>query len=193
MTKEERFATRDVDALLKAMLILSRTVDRVLETRASDAAEVPLSRSHLQILRLLHRRKTQTSSDIARYLGVTKPGVSQIVAAMVRRGLLHRHTSHEDRRQQELSLSPKGRAVLERVRGKQRHFVRSAVRENEKARTRGWIETLNEMTRALVISDRNFQRFCLQCGAHANDTCVLEDGQARCLYLEARARRPVAR
>jgi hypothetical protein len=42
---------------------------------------------------------------------------------------------------------------------------------------------MNEATQALAQADKDFQEFCLQCGAHADGTCVLVGGQAACLYL----------
>lgn len=181
------------DGLLKAMLVFSRTVERVLQERASEAARDSISRSKLQILRLLDRRGAQSAAQIARFLSVSKPAITQTVASMLEDELLEREISKEDRRRFELSLTSKGRQALREVIGKQRHFVRNAVRDLETKDVASWTSVLDQMARALVQADRRFQGYCLQCGAHANDTCVLSGGPATCLFLEMSADRTTRR
>ena len=98
MAKKAPSSTSSVDQMAKAMLVLARTIDYVLESRAVEVAtDKPLSNSKVQVLRLLAQRAGQTSSQVARYLGVSKPAVSQIIDAMVRSKLVTRKTSRDDR------------------------------------------------------------------------------------------------
>lgn len=174
----------DTDRLLKAMLVISRTVEHVLESRAVEDACGPLSRPRVQILRLLGQRGHQGSTQIARYLGVSKPAVSQIIDSMVREKLVVRTISRHDRRGVELKLSAKGRKAFQKVLGEQRHMIRNAVRQAAGANAIEWIQTLERISGALARADKAFQQFCLQCGAHADGTCVLVGGDAECLFLQ---------
>lgn len=184
MASKASLTVESVDNLLKALLVLSRAVDRVLETQAVDsAAPHRLSSSKVQVLRLLAQRSGQTSSQIARFLGVSKPAVSQIVDSMVRGRLVARKTAKADRREIHLRLTEKGKALFKSVRKEQRHYVRTALREANGADPAQWIKTMNDVTQALAQADTDFQEFCLQCGAHADGTCVLIGGAAACHFM----------
>ncbi|MFH1109079.1 MAG: hypothetical protein V1790_07790 [Planctomycetota bacterium] len=45
-----------------------------------------------------------------------------------------------------------------------------------------WITVLQKITSSLAHADRTFTHFCLQCGAHADGSCVLIGGDADCLF-----------
>jgi DNA-binding MarR family transcriptional regulator len=185
MAAKKRLDIKQTDGLLKAMLVFSRTVDQVLETRAIEAAAEPLSKSKVQILRLLDQRGGQTATQIARFLGVSKPAVTQIVDALVQRnGLVVRARSKRDRRGVEVKLTAKGRRVIQKVRAEQRHLVRSTMRRSSRIVTDRWIALLEEIAGTLARADQAFQAFCLQCSAHTDGTCVLGGGDADCLFLK---------
>jgi DNA-binding MarR family transcriptional regulator len=185
MAAKKHLDTKQTDSLLKAMLVFSRTVDQVLETRAVQAAAEPLSKSKVQILRLLGQRGGQTATHIARFLGVSKPAVTQIVDALVQRnGLVVRTRSKRDRRGVEVKLTAKGRRVIQKVRVEQRHLVRSTMRQSSRAGTGRWIELLEEISGTLARADRAFQDYCLQCTSHSDGSCVLTGGDGDCLFLQ---------
>ncbi len=174
-----------VDGLLKALLVLSRSVDQILETRAvAEAADEPLSLSKVQVLRLLNERGRQTSSQLARFLGVSKPAVTQIVEAMVRSNLVVRRSNTQDRREVGLELTKDGKATYRAVRRKQRHLVRGAMRMLDARDATQWVDALQRIAGALTRADRAFEHYCLQCGSHADGSCVLVGGDATCLFLK---------
>lgn len=174
-----------VDGLLKALMVLSRTVDRVLETRAVTAgAKVSLSASKVQILRLLGQRGAQTSTQVARFLGVSKPAVTQIIDSMLRAKLVTRKSGKTDRREVNLELSKKGREIFHDIRQRQRHYVRVALKSSSSGTGDAWAGTLRGVTEALAHADKDFNLFCAQCGAHDDGTCVLIGGDAQCPFLE---------
>ncbi len=183
-------AVKTVDGLLKALLVLSRTVDHVLETRAVEAAVIqPLSASKVQILRLLGERGGQTSTQVARFLAVTKPAVTQMMDSMMRARLVTRRTAKADRREVNLQLSKKGRDLYQAVHQAQRHHLRNALRQAPRHDADQWIEMLHELASALAQADQAFKHFCAQCGAHKDATCVLVGGDAECLYLQQTPKR----
>ncbi|MFQ5413172.1 MAG: MarR family winged helix-turn-helix transcriptional regulator [Phycisphaerae bacterium] len=192
--RRRRLAAADADRLLKALLVTARAVGETLETRAVEAAaDAHLSATKLQLLRLLAQRGGQTATATARFLGVSKPAVSQIVDAMVRAKLVSRRsgTGH-DRRELVLELTRDGRRALQAVRRRQRQVLRAAVGLSTAGDTERWIDTLEQVAGALAQADDAFHQFCLQCGAHADGSCILMGGDADCLYLvqtNARAKR----
>ena len=194
MAKDTTLSLDTTDGLLKALLVLSRTVEHVLEDRTVRTADVELSRSKLQIVRLLGQRGSQTATQIARFLGVSKPAVTQIVDSLVRQRIVVRRRTREDRRGVALLLTDKGRGLFRKIRSEQRHLVRNATRLLGGGDADRWIRLLHDITGALARSDLAFEQYCLQCGAHADGTCVLVGGDANCLFLQdagRSSRRPV--
>ena len=113
MAARRPMTQKNTDSLLKSLLVISRTIDHVLENRAIEVSGQPLTPSKIQILRLLGQRGEQSSSQFARFLGVSKPAVTQIVTGMVDDGLLRRVDRPQDRRGFALKLTAKGKRTLE--------------------------------------------------------------------------------
>ena len=90
MAARRLMTEKNTDNLLKSMLVISRTINHVLETRAIEVTGEPLTYSKIQILRLLGQRGEQSSSQLARFLGVSKPAITQIVTG------IHGHQSTQD-------------------------------------------------------------------------------------------------
>ena len=176
---------RTVDRLLKALLVLNRSVDYVLETQAvATAVDMRLSASKVQVLRLLGQRGPQTSTQVARFLSVSRPAVTQIVDALVRAKLVARRATKHDRREVRLELIKAGQQCIGAIRRRQQHILRTAFcelggRERDVER---WILMLSDFNNALARADKTFGDFCLQCGAYEDGTCVLVGGEAECLY-----------
>ena len=185
MAAKTRLPSETVDGLIKALLVLSRTVDQVLDTQAvKTAVGESLSSSKVQILRLLGQRGRQTSTQVARYLGVTKPAVSQIIDSMVTSKLVVRKPAVHDRREVGLELTKRGRSQFQGVRREQRHVMRNSLRLSNSITAKKWIDAFQGFARDLAQADHTFEEYCLQCGAFEDDTCVLVGGNAECLFLQ---------
>lgn len=178
-------ALNTADGLLKGLLVLSRTVDHALEGEAvKQATNEKLSASKVQILRLLGMRGSHTSTQIARFLSVSKPAVTQLIDSMVRRKLVMRRTAKFDRREVDLRLTERGKKVCQAVRNAQRNMLRSAARQIGGAGADQWIKVLEELTNALAMAGRAYERYCMQCEAFYDGTCAFEGGQAPCPFRE---------
>jgi DNA-binding MarR family transcriptional regulator len=183
--KKKAIPLSTVDGLLKAMLVLSRTANHILQTRAAETSvNKRFSQSKIQILRLLGRHGAQTSTQVARFLGVSKPAVTQIIDTMSRAKLVVRRTATRDRREVRLELTKKGRETFQAMRQQQRRFIRGALKQMPGLDTEDWAKTLTDMSAALMGVDDCFEHHCLQCSAYEDSTCVLEGGDATCSYLE---------
>lgn len=189
MATRSNLTDKTADELLRAMMVLARTVEHVLENRVVEATHEPLTGSKLQLLHLLGQKGAQTPTQLARFLGVTKPAVTQAVDSMMESGIVQRETSKQDRRGFDLKLTPKGRALFRKVRNEQRHLLRNTMRGKDTP-PEVWIDILQEMSVALARSDRAFKHFCVQCGAYAEGNCVLVGGEVSCLFLRHRGEIP---
>jgi DNA-binding MarR family transcriptional regulator len=68
-----------------------------------------------QLATLEALRQPQTPSAVARDLGLSRPATSQMIEKLVRKHLVHRTEGRVDRRQRSVVLSPRGRALVERI------------------------------------------------------------------------------
>lgn len=184
MKARSTLSAKTVDDAIKALLVLSRTSHRVLDTHAVRAAVGShMSTSKVQVLRLLALRDAQTSSQVARFLSVSKAAVSQIIDAMKRDGLVLRKTGKDDRRETYVHLSGKGRRTFEAIRQEQRRTMRSALKHANPSTPESLIKALETMARSLAEVGHNLEGFCLQCDAHPDGTC-LGDSSDMCSYLD---------
>jgi len=96
----------------RAMDSLRRVVHALrIATRASEHA-FGLSTAQLFVLRQLSVTSGQSLSDLAALTRTTQSSVSEVVARLVRDGLVSRAPSTRDRRRAVLDLTPAGEAIL---------------------------------------------------------------------------------
>jgi DNA-binding MarR family transcriptional regulator len=72
-----------------------------------------LSHSQVGALMLLHHQIACGVSDIAENLGITVAAASQLIDRLVQQGFLKRTEDQTDRRFKQVSLTPKGKALIE--------------------------------------------------------------------------------
>jgi DNA-binding MarR family transcriptional regulator len=134
-----------------------------LTTALNDWAEVFMARSmhdmvqfikdagismpQLSTLMHLHHRGACGVTDIGEHLGVTSPAASQMIDRMVQQGLLERAEDTADRRVRQISVTEKGRQLIEKsILARQRWMgdltAVLTAREQEQA-----IQALNLLTR----------------------------------------------
>ena len=96
-------------AVLDSIRLIVRTL-RV--SSASTERELGVSVAQLYVLQTLKERDGQSVSELARATLTHQSSVSAVVAKLVARRLVRRSTPAGDRRRSELSLTPRGRALL---------------------------------------------------------------------------------
>lgn len=144
-----------IDELLRGLLVLTRSVDHILETSVVEkVVDLPLSFSMIQLLRLLGQRDKQTSTQLAHSLKVSKPAVTQMVDTLVRKKLVVRKTAKADRREVNLSLTVRGREVYNKIRRAQRQCIRNVVTRLPPKKIDNWIDTMVELTGDLVKTNQ---------------------------------------
>ncbi len=107
MTKDCRLLEY-VRTLMRVMLVSERTGpehQHVVRFNALDFHTLGMLREH----------EPQRASDIADALGIVPTTVSSVVSRLVKRGLIARTQSKEDRRAFELYLTDEGRKVAEAI------------------------------------------------------------------------------
>ena len=97
----------------RAMDGLRRIVHALRAGTAASERAVGLSTAQLFVLRQLHAASHQSLGDLARRTRTTASSVSEVVAALVRRGLIVRETSARDRRRAVLALTDLGANLVQ--------------------------------------------------------------------------------
>jgi DNA-binding MarR family transcriptional regulator len=104
--EDERYDARAMDALRRVVHALR------VGTAASQNA-VGLSTAQLFVLRQLRTESEQSLVDLARHTRTTPSSVSEVVARLVKQGLVAREPSALDRRRAVLTLTAAGAKVVE--------------------------------------------------------------------------------
>lgn len=176
-------STDVLDVLQKALLVLSRTVDEVLEKQAVRLSkDRRITSTKLQILRLLSVHGTQTSTQIARFLGVTKPAVTQIINAMESSKLVIRQPTKKDHRRVPVKLTKRGANEYRGIHRRQRTILRATLKSAKIGNVKKSAESLMKLSRALVESGSGIDEFCLQCSVHSDSSCVLPRSSKNCEF-----------
>ena len=98
--------------VLDAVPLVMRAIRAEMRSHRTPDISVPQFRA----LAFLRRNEGSSLSDLAEHVGLTLPSVSKMVDGLVERDLVRRETQHSDRRRLKLSLTERGRRMLETAR-----------------------------------------------------------------------------
>ncbi len=126
--------------MISAENLRERAIDRFWETvpplwnsirshiRATATANFDISVEQFHVLRYV-RRGTDTVSELATAKNISRPAISQAVEALVKKGLLTRVQSTEDRRSVDLVLTKAGNNLLDTVFQETRGWMKEQMDE----------------------------------------------------------------
>jgi DNA-binding MarR family transcriptional regulator len=176
--------TQSTDRLLRSLLVLSRAVEELLGFQGAGRISLRdgVTSNMLRSLCFLDQQGDQTATRIARFLKVSPGAITQLADSLETSGMIRRLRTGKDRRVVYLSLTTPGREFVRFVRKDQRHVLQSAHRGMTSTNVDQWTATLDEISSALSGAERTFEDLCLQCGAYADGTCVLDGGSAACKF-----------
>lgn len=103
----------DVDECAREVLLVVPVVMRIIRTEMRRHRPAGLSVPQFRAMGFMYRRTCTSLSDVAERLGVTLPTVSRLVDGLVKRGLVLREVSQNDRRYSVLTLSDQGISVYD--------------------------------------------------------------------------------
>jgi DNA-binding MarR family transcriptional regulator len=105
------------EALARAVVDVVPLAMRVIRGEMRGRRGADLTVPQFRTLLFLQRRPGVALRALAEHLGLTPPTVSKMISGLGRRGLVERPDSAADRRRIELRLTPRGAALVDRVRG----------------------------------------------------------------------------
>lgn len=123
-----------------------------VERRTREEGESP-TRLQLHLLTRLSEHEASTVSEIAGFLGVSRPTASQLTSALVDRGWLDREMESSDRRRHRVYLTATGRALVRQRQAERAAHLRRIV-ENLTPEERTSLLHLSERIATLILEDR---------------------------------------
>lgn len=109
--KSKLAAKQGATELMETMPLVMRHIRRLIRGQRSN-----VSLAQVRLFALLKDSPGSSLSDVADFLGVSKPTASSLVERMVQRGLVVREDDPNERRCVVLSLTRSGEAYLQEIR-----------------------------------------------------------------------------
>ncbi|MFA5308749.1 MAG: MarR family transcriptional regulator [Dehalococcoidales bacterium] len=131
--------------LLSVPPLIFRLVRRKLAMTTLDDLDVDIKLLHFEIMRVLQQEGTQHPAKIGERLLVAKAQMTHLIDKLVELGFVNREMDAVDRRTFNITLTEKGRKVLE----EQDNMVINSVRENMASLSDDELEALTSSLRSL--------------------------------------------
>ena len=145
---------RDILADLGYLALGSR-LKRLADRFVTDAAAIHeesgygIQQSHFGLLAAIDRYGPLTVMEAAKTLGVSQPGITRTLSALVDADILQTVTSETDGRQKAMHLTEKGQRILLKLKTELWPRVEAAAREICQATPKDVLETITELEEAL--------------------------------------------
>lgn len=106
----------DIQAV-ELYILLLRLVNDMIAVVEAHLTRHGLSRGRIAILMILRHQKhdSMCAAELARYCGVSRPTMTELIRALIRTGLIRRVPAPGDRRRAVIHLTDKGRAKMKAV------------------------------------------------------------------------------
>jgi DNA-binding MarR family transcriptional regulator len=141
-------AGRDEAGELTTVMDSLRAVVRALRisTRAVEK-EIGISGAQLFVLQRLEDSPARSVNELAERTSTHQSSVSTVVSRLVERGLARRAPSAEDGRRMEISISERGRSLLQKAPRTAQTTIQDALRRMDPAQVRALAEGLQALVR----------------------------------------------
>lgn len=104
--------------------VMSRLMVDQLQKHLS---ELDLTLPQVQVLRILYREGKVPTGKLALCLRISAPATTQLTDRLIRKGLIERRPSEDDRRTVLVALSGKGRSLVDRFRERRNAIFGAAL------------------------------------------------------------------
>jgi DNA-binding MarR family transcriptional regulator len=177
---------RDVFRLLRYSHIFASTVQQVLEIELlRKATPLPLNVSQFHVLKLMTLNGRHQVGEVADFLGVSPPAATKNIDKLERYGLMVRSPSKGDRRATLLSVSPKGRRLVERFDQLKTERLAPVI-ESLQPEELEQLTSLLQRVSISLLEDQSADGFCLRCAAYLAEDCPVGQARGGCPYHKLR-------
>ncbi len=163
--------------------ILSQLLSEVSEQNfLTEHTKGLLSKTQFTILKILSVSGHYTVSEIADILLISRAAASKNIEKLVQLKFVNRKITLEDRRAMEVTLTEKGRSIIEKyetVRFQKQDHALSPFSDDDKSR---FLSLLREYVQNCMAQEKNIDLICLQCNGVIGDKCSLGSDRQRCRF-----------
>jgi MarR family 2-MHQ and catechol resistance regulon transcriptional repressor len=176
-----------VHDFLGSAQIFASALNDLMEAQLREVSGKRLTFSQLKLLKMVSLSEGYTVSNVADFLRVSNAAASRAVDRLVKRGFLRRAEAEDDRRAVHLSLTDRGRKLLESYDHASSHILESLFGELPPEQLRTTASLLDNLSLSIVDRGNESREVCFRCGIHFRQRCLLrQSGQRACHFHMAR-------
>ena len=168
-----------VHDFLGSAQIFTNAVNDLMEEQLHEVSDEQLTFSQLKLLKMVSLTDNYTVGDVASFLGVSNAAASRAVDRLVKRELVDRSEAEADRRAVKLSLTGKGRKLLEGYDAASGSVLQKLFGDLSPDQLGRTARLLDEMSISIVDRRAKRDEVCMRCGIHFRDRCLLRRGAER--------------
>ena len=176
--------TKIVNDFLGSLHVFYSAVNELIEEQLREDLGGELTIAQLKLLKLVASANIESISDAAAFCRVSNAAASKSVDRLVRRGLIRRIESSNDRRVTHLSTTEQGTALLERYEAAQNHVLDGLFRQFMPSDFVQTTKLLDRLSADLVELETGPQELCFRCGIYFRDSCLLRQVVKRTCYYD---------
>lgn len=174
-----------VRRFLRCSHIFNAAMREIADPRhVEELSSQSLTVSQLHLLKLVADDGQHKVRDVAVFLGVTSPAATKCIDKLERLGFVKRVRSTKDRRTTTLSVSEKGRALVQSYERLKRERLEPILEEFDRQEIDRLVELLELFAVSLFRREVPQHRACLFCGAYSDRDCPIGRIRGSCPYEE---------
>ncbi len=120
----------------------------MIDQYQKQITELELTLPQAQLLRVLRRGPMQTG-QLAAEMRISAPAITQLTDRLIRKGLIERSTTADDRRCVIVALSGEGRILVDQFRQRRREIFNEALADLTETERKQALEVLEKVVKAL--------------------------------------------
>ena len=164
---------RESELLEQAERISSIFARIMLKMMTAETLDSDITMSQFQALRHIAQHGSCTIGGLAEGLGISQPAATMLVDRMVRRGLVRRVPGRSDRRQAELTLTPRADELLARAEAERAQRLSKILSLMKPSEREQFLESLECFIDAALKVEQAVDEACLRCGIEHYSDCVV--------------------
>jgi DNA-binding MarR family transcriptional regulator len=120
----------------------------MIDQYQKQITELELTLPQAQLLRVLRRGPMQTG-QLAAEMRISAPAITQLTDRLIRKGLIERSATADDRRCVIVALSEEGRLLVDQFRQRRREIFNEALADLSETERKQALEVLEKVVKAL--------------------------------------------
>ena len=169
---------------LSSARVFAWSVREVIErTVLREVAGNKLTFAQLKLLYLVAHTDVLNIGDAAAFLGVSAAAASKAVDKLVRRRLLLRVETQQDRRTSHLYLTETSRKLMDTYKAARDQRAKAVFARFSEDELRRTSEVLDRLAGAIISTSADPNAVCMQCEIYFREPCRFQEfGQRNCFY-----------